>query len=74
MNGPELTLVEQPFLHQLVRMGWEHTTGSLDDPGVTDRETFRDVCYGTTCATPCTGSTWTPGASPGSTRAASPRR
>ena len=27
--GPEFTYVEQPFLDQLVRMGWKHTTGSL---------------------------------------------
>jgi type I site-specific restriction-modification system R (restriction) subunit len=43
MSGPELSLVEQPFLDQLTAMGWDHTTGSLDDPGVTDRDSFRDV-------------------------------
>ena len=42
-SGPEFTEVEQPFLDQLVRMGWKHTTGSLHDPSATGRESFREV-------------------------------
>jgi hypothetical protein len=42
-TGPEFNEVEQPFIDQLVAMGWEHTPGSLDDPGATGRESFRDV-------------------------------
>lgn len=42
-TGPEYTEVEQPFIDQLVRMGWKHTTGSLDDPLATKRESFREV-------------------------------
>ncbi|MGA7980426.1 MAG: hypothetical protein WCA32_09375 [Chromatiaceae bacterium] len=38
--GPELTEVEQSFIDQLVLMGWEHTTGSLEDPSQTGRGTF----------------------------------
>ncbi len=41
--GPEFTEVEQPFIDQLSLMGWSHTLGSLDDPGVTGRESFREV-------------------------------
>jgi len=41
--GPELTQVEQPLIAQLVRMGWTHTPGSLDDPSATGRESFREV-------------------------------
>ena len=29
MNGAEFTEVEQPFIDQLVLMGWEYTPGSL---------------------------------------------
>jgi type I restriction enzyme R subunit len=43
MSGPEFTEVEEPFIDQLVRMGWKHTTGNFDDPSVTGRESFRDV-------------------------------
>lgn len=43
MHGPEFNLVEEPFLDQLVSMGWKHTTGSVDFPSVTDRDTFRQV-------------------------------
>src|SRR3954466_10147337 len=42
-TGPELTEVEQPFIDQLVSMGWKYTTGSLDFPTVTGRESFREV-------------------------------
>lgn len=41
--GPEYDRVEKPFLEQLVLMGWKHTTGSLDEPSVSGRETFREV-------------------------------
>ncbi len=43
MSGPEFTEVEAPFIDQLVRMGWKHTTGNFDDPSVTGRESFREV-------------------------------
>lgn len=42
-EGREFTEVEQPFIDQLVGMGWTHITGDVDDPGVTGRERFRDV-------------------------------
>ena len=42
-QGPEFTEVEQPFIDQLVLMGWEHTAGSLEDPSLTGREGFREV-------------------------------
>lgn len=42
-TGPEFTQVENPFIDQLVSMGWKFTTGNLDDPSVTGRESFRDV-------------------------------
>lgn len=42
-QGPELTEVEQPFIGQLIGMGWSHTPGSLDDPRATGRESFREV-------------------------------
>jgi len=42
-SGPEFEHVEEPFLDQLVGMGWKHTTGNLDHPSTTGRETFRDV-------------------------------
>ena len=42
-SGPEYTQVEQPFIDQLVSMGWKHTTGGLDIPSATDRESFREV-------------------------------
>lgn len=41
--GPEFTSVEQPFVAQLVAMGWQHTTGSLDHATATGRSSFRDV-------------------------------
>ncbi len=42
-SGPEYTEVEQPFIDQLVGMGWKHVTGNLDDPTDTGRESFREV-------------------------------
>jgi type I restriction enzyme R subunit len=42
-SGPEYNEVEQPLIDQLVSMGWAHTAGDLDDPGVTGRESFREV-------------------------------
>jgi type I restriction enzyme, R subunit len=41
--GPEKTKVEDPFIDQLVRMGWQHITGNLDHASVTGRESFREV-------------------------------
>ncbi|MBZ0116162.1 MAG: HsdR family type I site-specific deoxyribonuclease [Sandaracinaceae bacterium] len=43
MSGPELKEVEEPFLSQLVSMGWKIVTGSVDFPSVTGRESFREV-------------------------------
>lgn len=42
-NGPEFTDVEEPFINQLVRMGWKFVTGNRDHPTATGRESFRDV-------------------------------
>ena len=42
-SGPEFERVEQPFIDQLVSMGWKFTTGNLDHPSVTGRENFRQV-------------------------------
>ena len=33
-HGPDFTQVEQPFIDQLVSMGWKHTTGSSNHPNV----------------------------------------
>ena len=41
--GPEYDRVEKPFFDQLVSMGWKHTTGSVDNPTVSGRDTFREV-------------------------------
>lgn len=41
--GPEYLEVELPLIQQLVSMGWQHTRGSLDDPAVSHRESFREV-------------------------------
>jgi type I restriction enzyme R subunit len=41
--GPEFTGVEQPFIDQLVSMGWEHTPGNVHDSSVTARANFRQV-------------------------------
>ena len=38
--GREFEHVEQPFLDQLVSMGWKHTTGNLDHATTTGRENF----------------------------------
>ena len=42
-SGPEYTEVEQPFIDQLIQMGWTYTTGNLDHPTTTGRESFREV-------------------------------
>ena len=42
-TGPEFTHVENPFIDQLVSMGWKFTSGNLDEPSATGRESFRDV-------------------------------
>ena len=42
-TGPELSEVEQPFVDQLISMGWKYTTGSSDYPSASGRESFRDV-------------------------------
>lgn len=42
-SGPEWTHAEEPFLNQLVAMGWKLTTGNLDDSSVTGRASFREV-------------------------------
>jgi type I restriction enzyme R subunit len=42
-GGPEFELVEQPFLDQLIAMGWSLTTGSRDFPSASGRESFREV-------------------------------
>src|SRR5438093_3026853 len=41
--GPEFTYAEQPFIDQLIDMGWKWTTGNLDFPSATGRSSFRDV-------------------------------
>lgn len=42
-TGPEFTYVEQPFIDQLIGMGWKFTTGNIDFPPATGRSSFRDV-------------------------------
>ena len=42
-SGPEFREVEEPFLDQLVSMGWKVISGSTVFPSVTGRETFREV-------------------------------
>ncbi|MEM1008077.1 MAG: HsdR family type I site-specific deoxyribonuclease, partial [Myxococcota bacterium] len=42
-SGPEFEKVENPFIDQLVSMGWKHTTGNLDHPDVSGRTNFREV-------------------------------
>jgi len=43
MNGPEFIEVEQPFIDQLVVMGWVRTQGSLEDPSTAGRSTSGEV-------------------------------
>ena len=42
-SGPEYTEVEQPFIDQLIQMGWKYTTGNLDHASTSGRESFREV-------------------------------
>ena len=42
-SGPEYTAVEQPFIGQLIGMGWKWTTGNLDFPSASGRSSFREV-------------------------------
>jgi type I restriction enzyme, R subunit len=42
-DGPEYSNVEEPFLNQLVSLGWKVVTGSVDHPDVTGRKSFREV-------------------------------
>lgn len=49
-GGPELTYVEQPFIDQLVRMGWKFVTGNLDHASATGRGSFREVLLRTDLA------------------------
>ncbi len=41
--GSEFKEVEKPFIEQLWRMGWTHTTGSINDPAKTERGGFSEV-------------------------------
>lgn len=41
--GPELELVERPFIAQLEAMGWQYLAGTLDDPYATKRMAFTEV-------------------------------
>ena len=41
--GPEFAYVEEPFIDQLIGMGWKYNTGNLDFPSATGRSSFRDV-------------------------------
>ena len=43
MHGPEFNLVEQPFIDQLISMGWKYSTGNLDHSTATGRDNFRQV-------------------------------
>ena len=42
-TGPEFAYVEQPFIDQLIGLGWKLTTGNLDFPSATGRSSFREV-------------------------------
>ncbi len=42
-GGPEYERVELPLVGQLAGLGWSHIAGSLSDPGVTERQSFREV-------------------------------
>ena len=65
--GPEFAEVEQPFIDQLVSMGWKFTTGNLDHPSVTARENFRQVLLLDDLRKALVPSTRTRRANPGST-------
>lgn len=41
-SGPELTTIGSPFIDQPIAMGWNMVTGSLEQPPVTGRKTFRE--------------------------------
>jgi type I restriction enzyme R subunit len=41
--GWELDEVERPLVEQLVKQGWQHVAGTLDDPARTERATFSEV-------------------------------
>ena len=41
--GWELKDVEQPFVEQLLGLGWQYIEGSLDEPAVTGRANFTEV-------------------------------
>lgn len=42
-GGPEYNQVELPFIDQLISLGWQYVSGSVDHPTVTGRPSFRDV-------------------------------
>lgn len=41
--GHEYTDVEKPFIDQCVTMGWQAQAGTMDDPTLTGRNTFKEV-------------------------------
>ncbi|TBO34053.1 type I restriction endonuclease subunit R [Aquabacterium lacunae] len=41
--GWELDEVERPLVEQLVKQGWQHVAGTLDDPARTERAAFSEV-------------------------------
>ena len=41
--GHEFDDVEQPFIDQCVAIGWQAQTGTMDDPALTGRNSFKDV-------------------------------
>lgn len=41
--GPEFVEVEEPFVKQLLTMGWRHVEGDLDAPVTTSRTSFTEV-------------------------------
>lgn len=45
--GLEYAEVELPLVEQLEGLGWDHISGSTTDPGVTERDSFRDVLIAT---------------------------
>lgn len=42
-SKPEATLVELPFIQQLVGLGWEYIPGDIGVPELTYRQSFREV-------------------------------